>query len=119
MSKLLFRMRGVPEDEAEEVRELLNTNEIEFFETSGGNWGISLPALWLKRQDQFDLARELLDGYQAQRGQRIRQEYASRRGRGEAKTMWQSFSERPFRFTVHLILIGLVLYLSMLIFLSF
>ena len=45
MSKLLFRLRHVPEDEAEEVRALLEQNSIEFFETFAGNWGISLPAL--------------------------------------------------------------------------
>ena len=33
MSKLLFKMRYVPEDEAQEVRDLLQKNNIEFFET--------------------------------------------------------------------------------------
>lgn len=112
MSKLLFRMRDVPEDEAQEVRELLIENEIEFFETYAGNWGISLPALWVKRQDQYELARQILDEYQAERGQRIRLEYDLDRERGDAKTVWQSFRDSPFRFTAYLILIGVVLYLS-------
>lgn len=119
MSKLLFRMRDVPEDEAQEVRELLVRNEIEFFETYAGNWGISLPALWLKRRDQFDLARQILDEYQAKRGQRMRQEYELDREKGDAKTMRKSFSESPFRFTAYLILIGVVLYLSTRFFFSF
>ena len=105
-------MRDVPEDEAQEVRELLIENEIEFFETYAGNWGISLPALWLNREDQFDLARQLLDEYQAERAQRIRLQYELDRERGDAKTMWQSFHDSPFRFTAYLILIGVVLYLS-------
>ncbi|MEE3087569.1 MAG: DUF6164 family protein, partial [Pseudomonadota bacterium] len=42
MAKLLFRMRDVPDDEAEEVRELLTQNKITFFETFAGNWGISM-----------------------------------------------------------------------------
>ena len=50
MSKLLFKMRHVPEDEAQEVRELLASNKIEFFETFAGNWGVSMPALWLKKR---------------------------------------------------------------------
>ena len=43
-------MRHVPEDEAQEVRELLASNKIEFFETFAGNWGVSMPALWLKKK---------------------------------------------------------------------
>ena len=50
MSKLLFKMRHVPEDEGREVRELLTSNKIEFFETFAGNWGVSMPALWLKKR---------------------------------------------------------------------
>ena len=119
MSKLLFRMRDVPEDEAEEVRELLSSNEIEFFETDAGNWGVSLPALWLKREDQFELARRILDDYQAERGQRLRQEYELERSKGEARTMWQSFSENPLRFVAYFSLIGLVLYISIRFFFSF
>ena len=46
-------MRHVPEDEAREVRELLASNKIEFFETFAGNWGVSMPALWLKKNEQY------------------------------------------------------------------
>lgn len=119
MSKLLFRMRDVPEDEAQEVRELLHSNEIEFFETYAGNWGISLPALWLKDHDQFGRARQLLDEYQNSRGQRIRQEYELERVKGDTKTLWQRFRENPVQITVYLLLIGLVLYLSTKFFFSF
>ena len=119
MSKLLFRMRNVPVDEAQEVRELLEKNKIEFFETFAGNWGVSLPALWLTREEQFDQARELLDEYQSNRSIRIREEYELSRQRGEVKTMWHSFSENPFRFVVYLGLVGLVLFFSLRFFLSF
>ena len=63
MSKILFKLRDVPADEAQEVRELLERNDIEYYETLGGNWGISLPALWLKKEAQRHRARELLDTY--------------------------------------------------------
>lgn len=112
-------MRNVPEDEALEVRELLEKNNIEFFETFAGSWGISLPALWLKRAEQFDQARELLDEYQSNRSNRMRDEYELNRQRGEVKTMWHSFSENPFRFIVYMSLVGLVLFFSLRFFLSF
>lgn len=118
MAKLLFKMRNVPDDEALEVRELLEANEIEYFETFAGNWGMSMPALWVKQEQQFGEARRLLDEYQAERAQRIKSEYESQRARGETRTMWHSFVEDPFRFTAIMIGIGLVLYLSLRFFLT-
>ena len=72
MSKLLFKLRNVPDDEALEVRELLELNDIDYFETTPGNWGISMPGLWLHDADDFPRARALLDDYQADRAQRER-----------------------------------------------
>ena len=112
MSRLLFRMRGVPEDEAEEVRDLLDTHSIEFFETHAGNWGISMPALWVKRDEQFLEARRLLDDYQAERAARIQREFALSRERGEARTLWHSFREDPVRFVGYSGLALVVLYFS-------
>jgi hypothetical protein len=119
MSKLLFRMRDVPHDEAQEVRELLENSGIEYFETFAGNWGVSLPALWLTREDQFEKARQILDDYQNTRSLRIRQEYEMQRERGEVRTMWQNFIENPFKFVLYLSLSGLVLFFSLQFFLSF
>ena len=76
MSKLLFKLRGVPDDEADEIRALLTEKQIEYYETSAGNWGISLPALWLQDDSRYSEAKELLDAYQIARTQRIRAEYA-------------------------------------------
>ena len=67
MTVLLFALRGVPDDEADEVRELLTEQEIDYYETSAGNWGISMPALWLRDRGQLQEARELLANYQRQR----------------------------------------------------
>ena len=43
MSALIFRLRNVPEDEAMQVRDLLDEHRIDWFETSAGNWGIGMP----------------------------------------------------------------------------
>ena len=119
MSRLLFKMRYVPEDEAQEVRNLLRENQLEFFETSAGNWGISLPALWLKDDGQYEVAKKILDDYQSERSTRVRQEYEQSRQRGEARTLWHSFLENPIRFIFYIGLVGLVLYLSLSVFLMF
>ena len=119
MAKLLFRMRDVPDDEAEEVRELLTQNEIPFFETFAGNWGISMPGLWLVDEQQFDEARALLDEYQEVRSTRVKSQYLKQREQDEIRTFWESFRAEPVRFSVYLSLAALVLFLSLRFFVSF
>ena len=119
MAKLLFRMRDVPDDEAEEVRELLTQNEIPFFETFAGNWGISMPGLWLVNEQQFDEARALLDEYQEARSTRVKSQYLWQREQDEIRTFWESFRAEPVRLSVYLCLAALVLFLSLRFFVSF
>lgn len=112
-------MRNVPADEAQEVRELLEQHEIEFFETSAGSWGVSMPALWLINEEQLQQAQQLLDEYQLMRSKRMQQEYVVNRQRGEAKSILYNFSEKPLRFVAYLGLIVIVLFISLQFFLSF
>ena len=65
-------MRHVPEDEARDVRDLLQKNNIEFFETFSGNWSISIPAIWVSRDDQYTEARKIIDLYQAERANKAK-----------------------------------------------
>ena len=119
MSKLLFRLRHVPEDEADEVRELLNEHHIEFYETGAGNWGVSMPALWIHDESRFDEARALLEVYQQERTQRMRAEYEELVRFGQADSMLTSFRQHPLRFRAFSLLIAAVLYLSVSSFFSF
>ena len=118
MARLLFHLRNVPDDEAEEVRSLLSEHEIGYYETSAGILGISVPALWLVDEKDFIRARQLLDDYQQERATRMRAAYKTARERGEAGSLWHSFMESPLRFIGHILLIGLVLYLSLKFYLS-
>ncbi|MEX0618232.1 MAG: DUF6164 family protein [Pseudohongiellaceae bacterium] len=113
MSILLFRLRNVPSDEAEEVRALLIENGIEIFETSPGNWGISMPAIWLRDESQLEHARHLLKEYEYSRRQRVRDEYQSLRSRGEHRTTWHVFRENPLRFLFYVALIAAVTWFSL------
>ncbi|WP_347988775.1 DUF6164 family protein [Methylomonas sp. AM2-LC] len=67
MAILFFSLRGVPVDEAEDVRSLLIDNSIEFYETPGGNWGVSMPAIWLYHQEDLETIQPVFDAYQHQR----------------------------------------------------
>jgi hypothetical protein len=112
MAKILFRLNGVSDEEANDVRELLANHAIDFYETSAGNWGVSIAAIWLKNDDQFSQARVLLDAYQKERVIRMREEYAQLKREGKNKTFLQAVSQKPVSFAVHLALAMLVIYLS-------
>jgi hypothetical protein len=112
MAILFFSLRGVPEDEADEVRELLFTHQIDFYETSAGNWGISMPALWLRNEAQFAKARQLLDEYQQQRQITQRQLYLQRKQAGQTDSFWRVLKTKPLPIISYLAVMALVIYAS-------
>jgi hypothetical protein len=112
MAQLLFRLRHVPEDEADEIRALLHDNDIDFYETSAGNWGISMPAIWLHKDDDYGLAISILSAYQRERSERIRQEYEAARAAGRAETQWTRLRQEPAKVIIYFAVAGVFLYLS-------
>ena len=112
MAAKLFALNGVPDDEAEEVRALLASNEIDFYETSAGNWGVSVAAIWLRDERQRQKARLLIDEYQRERLARAREEYAHLRSEGKHRTLLDVIKENPVRFVVYLTVIAAVAYFS-------
>ena len=112
MAVKLFTMNGVPDDEAEEVRELLASNGIDFYETSAGNWGISVAAIWLRDESQHPQARLLIEEYQRERLARAREEYAQLQQEGKRRTTIDVIRENPVRFIVYLAMIAAVVYFS-------
>jgi hypothetical protein len=108
MSLLLFSLRGVPDDEANEIRELLTEQDIDFYETPAGNWGVSMPAFWLRNDSELATAQSLLNSYQQQRAITQRELYLQ----SKPKTVLQAFVERPLLYAVYFLAMGLVLYAS-------
>lgn len=108
----LFRLNNVPDDEAEEIRELLTANEIDFYETSSGKWGISVAAIWLRDEDQYQPARSLIDEYQTERSARAKEEYRHLQATGKNRTIVDVIRENPVRFVVYLAAISAVIYFS-------
>ena len=112
MAVLFFNLRGVPSDEADDVRALLATHEIDFYETDAGNWGMSLPAIWLYQEEDLLKARPLFDEYQEQRAQRQRALYLQAKRLGEHQNFWQRHRSRPFQFLLYLAALILIAYAS-------
>jgi hypothetical protein len=112
MSTKILNLRNVSEDEKMEIFTLLEEHEIEYYETTAGNFGISLAALWLKNENQLKQARDLLDEYAEQRLYKVREEYQQLKEQGNVRTLIDIVKENPLQYVIYLgIIIGLV-YLS-------
>ncbi|HHI92829.1 MAG TPA: hypothetical protein ENK04_04830 [Gammaproteobacteria bacterium] len=112
MAVRLFPLRGVPDDEANDIRTLLTDNAIEFYETSAGNWGISMPAIWLRDNSQLQHAKALIEDYQAKRTVQQREIYKQLKHEGKHRTFWVLLQEEPLKITVYIGIVLVILYFS-------
>lgn len=97
MTTLLLNLRQVPDDEAEEVRALLEAHHIPFYETAPSLWGISFGGIWLSNPKDKEQAKALQERYQRERAQQQRQQYLTARKDGSAPTLGQRLREQPLR----------------------
>lgn len=117
MAKLLYKLNGVPEDEAEEIRARLEEARIEFYETSAGRWGISVAAIWIRDNEQYPRAKALLDDYQAERFRQARSTYQQQLADGTADTFWARLQREPLRVLFYLLAVAAIVYLMVVPFL--
>lgn len=113
-----MNLRGVGDDEAEEVRALLEAHRIDYYETPPNRWGISQGGIWLRDPGELAEARRLLAGYQEERGRRVRAEHEAQRRSGELETVAQRLVRAPVRVLLYLALAATVLALTLLPFLG-
>ncbi|QCF26983.1 DUF6164 family protein [Hydrocarboniclastica marina] len=118
MPELLFKLRNVPDDEAQEVRAILDEHGIRYYETSEGNWKIAVPALWLADTSQLAQARELVAAYQAARFRRAREEHEQAIIEGKAPTLWSLVRRNPWRALLYVAGVAVILYLSVMPFIG-
>ena len=119
MSVQLFRLKDVPDDEAEDIRDLLTENNIDHYETPAGNWGISMPAIWLNEDDQLDRAKILIDEYQKDRQVRIKQEYEQSKIERKQQNFINELLTNPLQFLLYVGIAAVILYFSIKPFLNF
>ena len=112
MAKLLFSLRGVPDEEADEIIDLLNVNNLDFYETSAGNWGVSMPALWIINDSDYEKAQNLLNQYHQERAVSQREQYDRLKKEGQSKSIKDIFFQQPIRFLVYVGGIVFILYIS-------
>ena len=109
MSHLIFKLNSVPEDEADEIRQLLEEADISYYETETGRWGLGLAAIWVKEKSLVKQAKELIDTYQKERYLRVQEEHQKMEETGEKISRLEFFMQSPIKFTL---LIGFALALA-------
>lgn len=100
MPKLLMNLRNVPDDEADDVRAMLDAQRIAFYETRPSIWGVSAGGIWITEDAAFAEARRAMDDYQQQRATRARADYATARRAGTADTFITLLCADPARFVM-------------------
>lgn len=119
MAILLFKLRGVPDDEADAIRAILAENRITYYETSAGNWGISLPAIWLRDESRLAEARALIEEYENRRLLEAQRDLAQAQQEGRQRTLMTRIKEEPVRVVLYFLIIAIILYFTTVPFIDF
>lgn len=119
MAALLMNLRYVPDEEADEVRALLNEKSIPYYETPPSMWGISAGAIWLNDEQDRERAKRLLQDYQRRRFDHQRAIWQQARERGEVPTLWRRLKTSPMRMLALIVATLFVLLFALMPFLTF
>lgn len=114
----LMNLRHVPDDEAEEIRTLFDQHEVGYYETPPSFWGISMGGFWTHDKAEAERARVLLDEYQQQRQDRQRGAWDEAVRSGYGTGLWHQLQRRPVTFLAALVAAGIILFLSVVPFLT-
>ena len=109
MAKLLLNLRHVPEDEADDVRAMLDTAAIAYYETPPSMFGISAGGIFVKHDADIGEAKRLMAEYQGRRRDRARAEYEAAVREGTADTFWTVLRAEPLRVVLNVLAIILLL----------
>jgi hypothetical protein len=109
MAKLLLNLRNVPDDEADEVRAMLDAHRIAFYETRPSTWGISAGGIFVTEDADIAEAKRLMADYQRQRQARARAEHDAAVLAGTAETFWMVLRTEPVRVALTVLAVVLLL----------
>ncbi len=113
MPKLLLNLRDVPEDEAEEVIALMETQGFSVYRTPKGVFGVTAGGIWLRESEQYPEAKRVMDHYQEERARKAKEAHAQAVAEGRADTWWTLVRRHPVKTLIHL---GLAVFILMVFF---
>jgi hypothetical protein len=114
MSKLLFDLRNVPDDEADEVRAMLDGHGIAYYETAPSAWGLFAGGIWITDEAELADAKALFADYQQRRQSIARENYDAARRDGNVDSFWTTLRRQPARTALWLLTIAFLLGLTVL-----
>jgi hypothetical protein len=112
LPKLLLNLRMATDDEAADIRDLLDRHGVDWYETQPGFWGISAGSIWLRDLERAAEVKSLLDAYQKQRVVRVRAELEADRREGRAPTFMGELRANPGRMLMQLLAVALLIVLT-------
>ncbi|WFE70590.1 DUF6164 family protein [Halomonas sp. M1] len=118
MAHLLFRLRHVTDEEALEVRQLLDERGFDIYETQAGFFRLGVDAIWLRNPHQREAAEAALAEYQAERQVKARQAYDDAAARGEAPTLWRRLAAHPFQVLLVMVAVVMIILITLLPFIG-
>lgn len=119
MTNHLMNLRHVPDDEADEIRELFAAHDVPYYETPPSRWGISMGGFWVHNDDEARRARELLENYQRERLQRQREAYEQDLAAGRVGGFWHRLRCKPVTTLAACLAIVIILALTVAPFVAF
>lgn len=119
MARLIFDLRDVPDDEADDVRALLASADIAFYETRAAALGLFAGGLWVADDKLAPAAKTQIAHYQHARQLRVRAEYEAALRDGSAETSWQSIRRQPVKALVLFLAAVLIAAITVLPFILF
>ncbi len=117
MAKRVFSLGGVPDDEADDIRQLLENAGVDYYETPPGPFAITAAALWLNQDSEYERIKQLIDDYQTTRALTARQHYQQAKLHGELPGLLQTLWRNPLLWLVVIASIAIVLLVVLLPFL--
>jgi len=118
MAAYLYSLRHVEDDEAEALRNRLEENGIDYYETPASHWGLSAAALWLRNKEDTELAKQILEDFQQAWSAQQQAQHAELKKAGQLPGFVDLLKQQPVKVIVYLGLAVFILYLSTKPFLS-
>lgn len=88
MAKKVYDTNHASAEEISDILGLLHRRAIAHYETPKGVFGLSVGAIWVSNDSDYDAARQIIEEYDKARALRVRQEYESgAHGTGLAATV--------------------------------
>ena len=77
MAKKVYDTNWASSEEVSDIFALLQRHAISYYETPKGVFGLSMGAIWVENDSDYDTARQIIEEYDKVRALRVRQQYES------------------------------------------